>query len=227
MNVNFMFLIVCIFLLQSCSDVKNKPNIHKNEKEINISNTISENETTYVPTSDAVSLMADKSLEFIKTNNMNQNFCILIDMGVHSGKKRFFVWDFKRKQITHRFLVGHGCGEYAWSSDETKNNPNFSNVEDSHLTSLGKYKIGERGYSSWGVNTKYLLHGLEPSNNNALKRIIVFHSWEEVSDEEVFPKGTPEGWGCPTVSNASFKVLDPLLKASSKPVLMWIYNGKD
>ena len=61
------------------------------------------------------------------------------------------------------------------------------------------------------------------SNSNALKRFIVFHSWEVVSDEEVYPNGTPEGWGCPTISNNSFRIVDPLLKSSSKPVLMWIY----
>lgn len=170
---------------------------------------------------------AKEALAFCQTNNMNQDFCILIDMGIHSGKKRFFVWDFNENKITHRFLVGHGCGNNSWSSDETKDNPSFSNTEDSHLSSLGKYKIGERGYSNWGVHTKYLMHGLESTNSNALKRIIVFHSWEAVSDEEIYPKGTPEGWGCPTISNASFKTVDDLLKNASKPVLMWIYNGKD
>jgi hypothetical protein len=47
-----------------------------------------------------------------------------------------------------------------------------------------------------------------------------------VSDEEVYPNGTPEGWGCPTISNKSFLKLDPILKASNKPVLMWIYKSE-
>jgi hypothetical protein len=89
---------------------------------------------------------------------------------------------------------------------------------------LGKYKIGERGYSNWGINIKYSLHGLEASNSNAFKRLIVFHSWEVVQDEEIYPDGTPEGWGCPTISNKSMKLTDPLLKLSEKPVLMWIYK---
>ena len=139
----------------------------------------------------------------------------------------FFVWDFKEHKIIHSFLVGHGCGDNAWGDDETKDNPTFSNVEDSHRSSVGKYKIGERGYSNWGVHTKYLMHGLEASNDKALKRIIVFHSWEAVSDEEIYPTGTPEGWGCPTISNSSFQVIDPLLKAAGKPVLMWIYDDKN
>lgn len=168
-----------------------------------------------------------EALQFCETNNMNQDFCILIDMGIHSGKKRFFVWDFKKKEITNRFLVGHGCGDNSWSGDQTKDNPSFSNAVNSHRSSLGKYQLGERGFSNWGVHTKYLMHGLESTNSNAMKRIIVFHSWDEVSDEEIYPKGTPEGWGCPTISNASFNEIDPLIRTSSKPVLMWIYNGKD
>jgi hypothetical protein len=87
---------------------------------------------------------------------------------------------------------------------------------------LGKYLIGERGVSQFGVNIKYLLHGLEESNKNALKRAIVFHSWELVPNEELFPKGTPEGWGCPAISDANFLELDKKLKGTEK-VLMWMY----
>ena len=145
-------------------------------------------------------------------------------MSVHSGMKRFFVWDFKKEKILNSFLVGHGCGDNPWSNDYSRDNPKFSNVDGSHCSSLGKYKIGEREHSDWGVNVKYVLYGLDSTNSNAFKRFIVFHSWEAVSDYEVYPDGTPEGWGCPTISNNSFKIIDPILKSSTKPVLMWIYK---
>lgn len=90
-------------------------------------------------------------------------------------------------------------------------------------TSLGKFRIGERGYSNWGVNVKYLLYGLEASNKNAMRRAIVFHSWDAIPEEDVYPRGSPEGWGCPAISNNSFRNIDPMLKNSSRPVLMWIY----
>jgi hypothetical protein len=45
-----------------------------------------------------------------------------------------------------------------------------------------------------------------------------------VSDKEIYPDGTPEGWGCPTISNNSMKITDLLLKSTEKPVLMWIYK---
>jgi hypothetical protein len=169
-------------------------------------------------------LKATEALKFCEAENFNKDFCILIDMSLHSGVKRFIVWDFKKNKISNSFLVGHGCGNNPWNNDFSKKNPKFSNIDGSHCSSLGKYKIGERAHSDWGVNIKYILHGLEPTNSNAFKRFIVFHSWEVVSDQEVYPNGTPEGWGCPTISNNSFKIIDPLLKSSSKPVLMWIYK---
>ena len=179
-----------------------------------------------IPIEEIVTAKAVEALNYCKAKKMNEDFCILIDMGIHSGKKRFFVYDFKKKAITQSFLVSHGCCDYIWGQDFSKENVSFSNVNDSHCTSIGKFKIGERGFSNWGINVKYLMHGLEKTNDNALKRVIVFHSWEKVPDEEVYPDGTPEGWGCPAISIANFKVIDPILKKAKKPVLMWINNGK-
>jgi hypothetical protein len=169
-------------------------------------------------------MKAKEALLFCKTKKFNTEFCVLIDMSLHSGVKRFIVWDFKKNKISNRFLVGHGCGNNPWNNDYSKDNPKFSNIDGSHCSSLGKYKIGKRAHSDWGVNIKYFLHGLESTNSNAYKRFIVFHSWEVVSDVEVYPNGTPEGWGCPTISNKSFKIIDSQLQSSSKPVLMWIYK---
>lgn len=165
-----------------------------------------------------------EALTFCKTKKFNTEFCILIDMSLHSGVKRFFVWDLKGDSVMHSFLVGHGCCANPWSQDASKDSPNFSNVDGSHCSSLGKFKLGERAYSDWGINVKYIMHGLDKTNDNARARLIVFHSWEVVSDTEVYPAGTPEGLGCPTISNNSMKIVDPKLKASKQPVLMWIFK---
>ncbi|MFY1047160.1 murein L,D-transpeptidase catalytic domain-containing protein [Chryseobacterium sp. GP-SGM7] len=167
---------------------------------------------------------AIEALQFCKDNKLSTDFCILIDMSLHSGVKRFVIWNFKEQKITGQYLVGHGCGTNSWSSDESKNDPSFSNADGSHLSSLGKYKLSGRGYSDWGIHVKYLMHGMENSNSNALKRFIVFHSWNLMSDQEVFPNGSPEGWGCPTVSNNAMRIIDPIIQQSQKPVLMWIYK---
>lgn len=194
---------------------------------LSVSKPVDQREISAVkPEIDAAKLTkkAEEALQFCKDNKMNTDYCILIDMSLHSGVKRFFIWNFKEKKVENSYLVGHGCGNAAWSLDETKDKPEFSNADGSHLSSLGKYRIGERGYSSWGINIKYLMHGLENTNSNALKRIIVFHSWELMSDDEVFPNGSPEGWGCPTVSNNAMKIIDKKLQSSKKSVLMWIFN---
>ena len=167
---------------------------------------------------------AKEALKFCKSKKMNTEFCILIDMSLHSGVNRFIIWDFKENKIVSKYLVGHGCGKNSWSRADSKENPQFSNEDGSHLSALGKYQLGERGRSDWGINVKYLMHGLEDSNSNALKRFIVFHSWDLMSDREVFPQGSPEGWGCPTISNNAMKNIDPMIKNSKNPVLMWIYN---
>ena len=165
-----------------------------------------------------------EALKFCLENNMNTDFCILIDMSVHSGKNRFIVWDFKTQKVIKTGLVAHGCGKNTWSSDETKKDPIFSNVNNSHLSSLGKYSVGKRGWSNWGIHINYKLNGLEPTNDNAYKRLIVLHGWDSVTDEEIYPNGTTEGWGCPAVSNNIMKFLDSKLRYEEKQTLFWIYK---
>lgn len=167
---------------------------------------------------------AKEALNFCKKNKMNTNYCILIDMQIHSGRNRLFLWDFKEKRIKESGLCSHGCGDEPWGADETKDTPVFSNQPDSHLSSLGKYKIGKRGWSNWGIHVNYKLHGLDKTNSNAYKRIIVLHSWEAVEKEESYPIGTPEGWGCPAINNDKMKVLDDYLKKEHIPLLLWVYE---
>ncbi len=182
------------------------------------------NNFSEVKTNNKLKSKASEALEFCKKNNLNTEYCFLIDMSIHSGKNRLFVYNFKNNSITHKGLCSHGCCDQPWGTDATKTNPTFSNTNNSHCSSLGKYKIGKRGYSNWGINVNYKLHGLEKSNSNAYSRIIVLHSWKMVPKKEIFPSGTPEGWGCPAVSNNLMKQLDKLLKKSKTPTLLWIYK---
>ncbi|WP_317207268.1 murein L,D-transpeptidase catalytic domain-containing protein [Chryseobacterium turcicum] len=217
--MRIFYLIFVVFIFSSCQyEPKNPVN-----KAVFDYKKISEDEK---PELDLIKTKkkAEEALAFCKSKKMNTDFCILIDMSLHSGVSRFIIWDFKEQKIVNKYLVGHGCGNNSWSSDGSKDNPQFSNQDGSHLSSLGKYQLGERGRSDWGINVKYLMHGLDKTNNNALKRFIVFHSWNLMSDEEVYPKGSPEGWGCPTISNNAMRELDPIIQNAKKPLLMWIYN---
>lgn len=169
-----------------------------------------------------VSLKISEAIAFVDKKKMNKEMAILINYHIHSGLKRGYIVDLKSKRATDSFMVSHGCGQSAWGQDFSKNSPQFSNEPESHCSSLGKYKIGERGYSNWGINVKYLMHGLEKTNSNALKRTIVLHGWGDVPEDEVHPGGTIEGWGCPAVSNACMTKLDSMLK-KQKNVLLWVY----
>ncbi|WP_205529477.1 murein L,D-transpeptidase catalytic domain-containing protein [Taibaiella koreensis] len=161
---------------------------------------------------------------FCAREGMNTRICLLADMNIHSGKARLVVWDFSKDTFVVAGLVSHGCGAGPWGKDRSRERPVFSNRPDSHCSSLGKYKVGKRGYGEWGIHVNYLLHGLEPTNSNALARQVVLHGWDAIPDQEVYPDGTPEGWGCPAVSNAYMTTLDSLLRGSKRPVLLWLYR---
>lgn len=164
---------------------------------------------------------ADSAFLFCKKNKMDTTFCLLADMKMHSGKIRFFLFDFQTKSILDSGMVSHGCGANPWGKTSSKYNSSFSNKDGSHCTSLGKFKIGQRNYSQWGIHVNYFLYGLEVTNNNAYKRTIVLHSWDDVPEGEVYPDGTPEGWGCPAINNSLMERIDQKLQLAKSAVLLW------
>ena len=159
---------------------------------------------------------------FCKDNDFNSDYYFLVDLSLHSGKKRFFVYDFKSGKVINSNLVTHGSCDAADSNDTKWEKAKFSNAKDSHCSSKGKYKIGKSDSSSWGIKIKYWLHGLEPTNTNAVDRVVVLHSWDAVSNGDIFPSYSPLSWGCPAVSNEFMTLLDAKLQTSEKPVLLWI-----
>lgn len=169
--------------------------------------------------------LSQQALRYCVKNNLQKNYYMLVDLNIHSGKKRFFIYDFKKDTIVKSYMVSHGCGDNQWNKTFTKDNPKISNDFDSHCSSVGKYIIRDRGVSQWGIHVKYSLQGKDKTNSNAFERAIVLHSWEEIPDDEVHPRGTPEGWGCPAVSNLAMKEIDAKLKLSTKPVLLWVIKS--
>ncbi|HIE45028.1 MAG TPA: peptidase [Flavobacteriaceae bacterium] len=164
-----------------------------------------------------------EALKYCTANNFDTTYCILIDMSIHSGKFRFFVWDFSKNQILDEGLCSHGsCGNIDIPKGEEL--PYFSNQPGSYCSSLGKYKIGKRGVSSFGINVNYKLHGLEATNNNAFDRIIVLHSFTDLENYEVYPDNIIESWGCPSISDDYLRRVDTKLSNTDKSVLMWIFN---
>lgn len=164
-----------------------------------------------------------EALAYCIEHKFNTDYYFLLDYSIHPGKNRFFIYDFNLGKIINSQLVAHG------SCDVFEENPNkdliakFSNQNESHCSSKGKYEVEDRAYSSWGINTKYWLNGLEKTNYNAKDRVIVLHSWEGVPDTEVFPQTIALSWGCPTVSNQFMRHLDSKIKATTnQSILLWI-----
>lgn len=161
----------------------------------------------------------NEALTFCTKNKMDTSIAIMVDMSIHSGKNRIFVYDFKKKEITIEGLCAHGVG-----GGSTPTKPVFSNKEGSYCTSLGKYKVKGRAYSNWGINVHYKMYGLEKTNSNAFKRIVVLHSYTPVPNQEIYPQTLfGQSAGCPVLSDATMRKIDELLKTRKKAVLLWIY----
>ena len=181
-------------------------------------------ETKTGPPLDRLQRYAKEAQSYCKEKGLNNDYCILVDMQVHSGRHRLFVWDFSKDTIGDSGLCTHGTCDNLPEREASDDEPEFSNIPGSHCSSLGKYKIGKRAWSNWGINVHYKLHGLDATNNNAFKRIVVLHSWGAIPDEESWPDEIVLSWGCPAVSDNFMRRLDNRLQKTEKPVLLWIYN---
>ncbi len=144
-------------------------------------------------------------------------YCFFVDMSIHSGRKRFFVYDLETNEVIMSGLVSHGsCNETFL--DQAK----FSNTPGGNCTSQGKYKIGEKYWGQYGKS--YKLYGLESTNSNAYKRAIVLHSYSCIPDEEIYPRVACNSSGCAGVSSAFFEKLSSIIDKSKNPIVLWIYK---
>jgi hypothetical protein len=156
----------------------------------------------------------ESAIEFITRQNLNCNEAIFIDMSLPSGMHRLFVIDLTSHEVVYSTWVSHGKGSGTGAFARR-----FSNIPNSHCTSLGRYKIGEK-YD--GINGEsYRLEGLDKSNSNAMKRDIVFHSAWYVSEEESLTGRVGNSYGCPAVSICALDDIRSFLKMNT---LIWIYR---
>jgi L,D-transpeptidase catalytic domain len=158
---------------------------------------------------------APDAKEFCRLNGFNTKLFFLVDMHVHSGKKRFFIYDMNSDSVVNSSMVAHGaCGHWFLQDAD------FSNQPGCGCSSIGKYKIGGKYNGRFG--DAYKLYGLDSSNSNAFKRCIVLHSYSRVPDNETYPDPICNSLGCPMVSPNFLKQLEVKIDGSSRPVLLWI-----
>ena len=162
---------------------------------------------------------AEAALAYCKQHGLRTDYCILVDFDVHSGKDRFFIWDFSKQGIVYSTICEHGRG-----GKSTHTTPDFSNESGSNCTSLGRYHVLNRRhmYNHPSVPC-YVLKGVDSTNSNAMARGILIHP--SVSNIPTFP--FPLQWrteGCFGLSLRGFHKVDKYKQISSKPMLLWAYK---
>ena len=175
---------------------------------------------------------AKEALEYCKENGYSTDYCMLVDYGRHSGRVRFFLWDFEKEKPVLKSLCAHGYGK--WS---TARKPVFSNEPGSFCSSLGHYKVGrEKAMSKPKGRKALLLYGMDKTNSNALQRGILIHP-VSLPDFSIYPllipvkvhkvfgyKIRPKSEGCITIPFREYSEVVETVKSSSKPLMLWVYE---
>ena len=154
---------------------------------------------------------------FAKKNNYETSVYFLVDMSVHSGKFRFYIYDANADTVKATGLVAHGSCNTKYLAE-----PVFNNTIGCGCSALGRYRISYAYKGQFG--NAYKLIGLDSTNNNAFARNVVLHAWDYPKDEEVYPEYTCNSLGCPMVSYAFLNKLSAEIKKAKRPVLLWMFN---
>ena len=175
---------------------------------------------------------AEEALEYCKEKGYNTDCCLLVDYGRHSGRVRFFLWDFEKEKPALKCLCAHGYGK-----GSTARKPVFSNEPGSFCSSLGHYRVGKEKTMSKPKGRKALvLYGKDKTNSNALQRGILIHP-VSLPNFPIYPlmipvkvhkilghKIRPKSEGCITIPFRKYSEVVETVKSSSKPLMLWVYE---
>ena len=175
---------------------------------------------------------AEEALEYCKENGYSTEHCLLVDYGRHSGKVRFFIWDFEKDKAVLKSLCAHGYGK-----GSTARRPVFSNEIGSFCSSLGHYRVGKEKTMSKPKDRKALvLYGRDKTNSNALQRGILIHP-VSLPNFSIYPlmipvkvhnilghKIRPKSEGCITIPFRKYEMVSKVAKSSNKPLMLWVYE---
>ncbi|RNI27600.1 hypothetical protein EFA69_15890 [Rufibacter immobilis] len=128
-----------------------------------------------------------------KKLNQSKDILSIVDFGKSSREKRLWIVDLNKKKLLYNSLVAHGMGS---GNDKALK---FSNVENSHMSSLGFYVTENTYFGKHGLSLK--LNGLDKGfNSNAKQRAIVVHGADYVSEAFVKKQGRlGRSHGCPAL----------------------------
>ncbi|MGE4130840.1 MAG: murein L,D-transpeptidase catalytic domain-containing protein [Bdellovibrionales bacterium] len=129
----------------------------------------------------------------------NPTYITMVDFTQHSTHSRFYMVHRTTGRVD-QWPVAHGEATDPQDDGIAKY---FSNIPDSHMSSLGSYLIQEK-YVSSKFGESLRLDGLESSNSNVRDRAIVLHPSHYVVDGR-----TKQGrsWGCPAIPYANIQTV--------------------
>ncbi|HET9226799.1 MAG TPA: murein L,D-transpeptidase catalytic domain family protein [Thermoanaerobaculia bacterium] len=164
--------------------------------------------------------MALDSVACAKTEGVSgsEKLLTVIDYSLPSTERRLWVLDLERGEVLFNELVAHGQGT------GEKHATRFSNLNDSHQTSLGLFVTG--GTYTGGNGYSLKLKGLHKGfNDRAEERHIVMHGAWYVSDAQARAQGRiGRSWGCPALSEEMApKVIDTIKGGS----FVFSYGGDE
>lgn len=146
--------------------------------------------------------------------NPQKHILTVVDFNLSSRKKRLWVFDLENNKLLLNDYVAHGQG----SGDEYATH--FSNVEDSHQSSLGFYVTTDIYNGDHGASLRLI--GLDNGfNSAAFDRDIVIHGAAYVCAAYIkSQKRLGRSWGCPAVSN---QVVKKLITTIEQGTCLFIY----
>src|SRR5688572_14376210 len=108
-TLGLICLIVGIAVLSASCGIfskNNSPESFPSKIETN-SSSARQNNATELSTPDLTSRLS-QAMKYMKQNGYSTEYCFLVDMRIHSGKNRFFVYDMKKNTVLVSGLVAHG-----------------------------------------------------------------------------------------------------------------------
>ncbi|WP_181305376.1 murein L,D-transpeptidase catalytic domain family protein [Rufibacter sp. XAAS-G3-1] len=144
-----------------------------------------------------------------KKLSASKNLLTVIDFGKHSSEKRLWIVDMNKKKVLYHSLVAHGMG----SGNERA--VKFSNVVNSHMSSLGFYVTENTYIGKHGLSLK--LNGLDRGfNTKAKERAVVVHGADYVSEAFVKQHGRlGRSHGCPALPKEITSQVVQLIKGGT------------
>jgi len=169
------------------------------------------------------SVIVQQSLKYAKSHGLNENVAVFVNFSKHSGKPRFFIYDYSKLKVVYNSLCAHGRGKgnKAWKAK-------LSNQIGSKCSCKGHFKITGKK-KIWGTLPCLILDGLDSSCSNARRRGILVHPSVMVSGFQygIWPFYLPLGpasEGCFAISFNAYRKLERLYDKERKPIMIHAYE---